>query len=243
MNIFPRKTTQNKHISFWKKILYRSPGVLQRIAWIPGYFLIKVFLRFTVKGRENIKGLRGPVILALNHSSEWDPIVALGVLSPWSSILPMFYTARERKFYAKKGIGAFFYGGTFFKMWGAYPVGVGMRDYEQSLKPHIRILEESRGSICIFPEGKKTSDGNIQEAKGGISFLLKRTGVPVIPISLQGHFAMPKTDFFLRRRKLVATVGKPIYQQDIFPDDVFITPDEHKRYAQEIMSRIARLMV
>jgi 1-acyl-sn-glycerol-3-phosphate acyltransferase len=39
--------------------------------------------------------------------------------------------------------------------------------------------------VCIFPEGKLTADGEINEFKGGTR-ILEETPVPVIPLALQG---------------------------------------------------------
>jgi 1-acyl-sn-glycerol-3-phosphate acyltransferase len=40
--------------------------------------------------------------------------------------------------------------------------------------------------VCIFPEGKLTADGEINEFKGGLKRILEETPVPVIPLALQG---------------------------------------------------------
>ena len=40
--------------------------------------------------------------------------------------------------------------------------------------------------ICIFPEGRVTSDGEINPFRGGIKRIIERTPVPVVPIALRG---------------------------------------------------------
>ncbi len=40
--------------------------------------------------------------------------------------------------------------------------------------------------VCIFPEGKLTSSGEINEFRGGISKIVERSPVPVIPMALRG---------------------------------------------------------
>lgn len=40
--------------------------------------------------------------------------------------------------------------------------------------------------MCIFPEGKLTSDGEIQEFMRGIDIIVRRSPVPVIPVALKG---------------------------------------------------------
>lgn len=40
--------------------------------------------------------------------------------------------------------------------------------------------------VCIFPEGKLTQDGSIDEFKGGIKKIVQDTDIPVIPMAIQG---------------------------------------------------------
>ena len=40
--------------------------------------------------------------------------------------------------------------------------------------------------LCLFPEGKLTQDGEINEFKTGIERILERNPVPVVPMALQG---------------------------------------------------------
>jgi 1-acyl-sn-glycerol-3-phosphate acyltransferase len=48
-----------------------------------------------------------------------------------------------------------------------------------------------------FPEGMRSKSGRLQEFKGGIFSIAKRTGVPIIPISLSHtHAVMPSNALF-----------------------------------------------
>ncbi len=127
---------------FLQKILYVSPFVLQTIVWIPTRLFLKFFFHFEVHEVENIKKLKKPVIFAVNHSSELDPILVTAALPFLSKLSPMFYTSRERTFYKKSGMSSLFYGGFFFKLWGAYPVHIGIRNYEKAMMPHIEVLNK-----------------------------------------------------------------------------------------------------
>ena len=40
--------------------------------------------------------------------------------------------------------------------------------------------------VCIFPEGRLTSDGEMNEFMRGIDIILRRSPVPVIPMALKG---------------------------------------------------------
>jgi 1-acyl-sn-glycerol-3-phosphate acyltransferase len=187
---------------------------------------------------ENLKGLDSPVIFACNHTSELDPFFVPASLPFFSSFSPIFYTSRESKFYVNSGWRKHFYGGTFFKAWGSYPVYVGLHDYEKSLANHIQILRDG-GNLDIFPEGRTTRDGNIQLAKGGVAYLAHTTGAVIMPVRIRGVFHFNLKDFFLRRARLSITYGKPMK----FPSKANIEPslEDFKAYANEVMGEVKKL--
>ncbi|MDE1975532.1 MAG: 1-acyl-sn-glycerol-3-phosphate acyltransferase [Patescibacteria group bacterium] len=47
---------------------------------------------------------------------------------------------------------------------------MGMYDYSKAMPHHEGIIRDG-GSVCIFPEGRTTKDGNIGEGKGGVAYL------------------------------------------------------------------------
>jgi 1-acyl-sn-glycerol-3-phosphate acyltransferase len=151
----------------------------------------------------------------------------------------MFYTSREQAFYSRAGWRQRFYGGVFFKAWGAYPVYVGLHDYEKSMKNHLAIVRDG-GNLCIFPEGKATRDGKIHEGKGGVAYLAYKTGRPIVPVHLGGTFQLTPGDFFRGRRKLSISYGEPIYMTDK-PGAAALTSDDFKAYANAVMDKIREM--
>jgi len=215
-----------------------TPLFLQTIVWPIGWIITRFFLRIEIKGYENIKNLKNPVIFAVNHTSELDPIIMTAILPPLSPLLPMFYTSLESKFYNKFGFRAkIFYGGLFFKAWGAYPVKVGINDYEKSLEYHIDILKNKKGSLCIFPEGHIPRDGNLQSFKGGVAYLAHKTGVSIVPVMISSVYKITSGEFFLRKRNVVISLGAPIYKNELFEDRLY-THEEYKKIADEIRRKI-----
>ncbi|MNF95473.1 2-acyl-glycerophospho-ethanolamine acyltransferase [compost metagenome] len=68
--------------------------------------------------------------------------------------------------------------------------------------------------MCIFPEGKLTADGEINEFKGGLTRILEETPVPVIPLALQGLWGSffsrdPRKGVFRRLWSRVTLVAGP----------------------------------
>ena len=222
-----------------------SPLVLQKAIWHATRAALRFFCRFKVCGYDNLsdsinirsylnaKAGRG-VIFAANHSSEWDPILVPAALPFFSRLLPVFYVSRSRDFYKTSGWRQVLYGGFLFKLWGAHAGVSGVRDYAQSLAPHLALLARG-GSVLIFPEGRKTRDGNIQnEAHGGVAYLARATGAPVVPVRIFGDFNMSLADFLLRRRRIEVVFGTPISLAEN-------TLADYKQDAQAILAEIAAI--
>ncbi|WP_028943614.1 MFS transporter [Pseudomonas vranovensis] len=107
-----------------------------------------------------------------------------------------------------------------FRTAGAIPIAGRHEDgeiYERAFKRIADCLAEGE-LVCIFPEGKLTSDGEIDEFKGGVSRIIEQTPVPVIPLALQGLWGSffsrdPGKGFFRRlwsRVTLVAGAAVPV---------------------------------
>ena len=218
-------------------------SVLQRLSWVPTRLIFNFFCNFKVAGIKNIRTKKN-VIFACNHMGDLDPILIAAAIPFFSRHLPLFYTSREKDFYKKKcRFKRIIYGGKLFKTFGAYPVHVGLRNYEQALKTHHKILED-KGSVCIFPEGKKNLGDKTIKAKGGVSFLAHKSQLPIIPVLIQDAHLLTTNDFICRKRKIKVTFGKPLYIKDIFKNKEIILNDSQNDYeiiASIIMEKIIHL--
>jgi 1-acyl-sn-glycerol-3-phosphate acyltransferase len=220
------------------RFFYLSPLILQTAIWPIVRPLFRFFLHLEILGLENLKKVVNTygreqmppngVIFAVNHSSELDPILVPASLPFLSLLMPFFYTSREQTFYKTSGWRQFFYGGFLFKLWGSHPVRTGKQNYEESLATHIEILNRGR-SVCIFPEGRKTKDGDIgREAHGGVAYLAYRARAPVMPVRIKGVFKMTLREFLLRKRNAEVIFGAPLsptelfYTNDTQPQDICV---------------------
>ncbi|MFT6265706.1 MAG: 1-acyl-sn-glycerol-3-phosphate acyltransferase [Oleiphilaceae bacterium] len=78
--------------------------------------------------------------------------------------------------------------GPIFRLAKAIPIAPRHKDeavYLQAFDKIADVLEDGH-IVCIFPEGKLTKTGDINEFKGGVGTIIERTPVPVITIALQG---------------------------------------------------------
>lgn len=220
------------------KLYSLVPRVLQTLAWGPSVFIFKMFCQYHVHGRENLRG-HTQAIFACNHSGELDPIVLTAATLP-AGFSPMFYVGAPDKEFADSFFGwrKHIYKGWFFRSWGSYPIVRGVQDYAASLAAHEQILKDGY-SLCIFPEGGVSTDGTLREGKGGVSYLLHATGVPVIPVRIRGTARLADPGIFSGRKRLSVSFGRPL------DGAVFTGPDpsvdDFKDVARRIMQNIAGL--
>lgn len=75
-----------------------------------------------------------------------------------------------------------------FRTAGTVPIAGRSEDlliYDAAFKKIAEYLRNGE-LVCIFPEGKLTGDGEIDEFKAGVERILEENPVPVIPMALQG---------------------------------------------------------
>lgn len=136
------------------------------------------------------------------------------------------------------------YGGTFFRMMGAYQAYVGLKNYDQALRHHLEAIKDGY-TVCIFPMGKIYLSHEQAKAKGGASFLAQKTSLPIIPVLIQGIEQLTFSDFLKGKRKLTVTFGAPLYAKDIFKNITTIVNDDtrndYENAATVLMEKIARL--
>jgi 1-acyl-sn-glycerol-3-phosphate acyltransferase len=143
----------------------------------------------------------GPLILTPNHASNADPPLVGGWVAPALGRRPIFL-AKEQLFVGP--VGAFLRGQ------GVVPVRAGGSDAD-AYRICRRLLEAGE-VIVIYPEGTRSHDGTLGDAKPGAALLATRMGVPVLPIGISG------SDRFLGRgarfprigARITIRVGRPI---------------------------------
>ncbi len=135
--------------------------------------LFLLFYRLRVYGLENYPAKDGFLICA-NHQSFLDPII-IGASCP----RPINYLARQSLFR--------FPPLTWFLLWNdAIPIdrdGSGIAGIKQMLRRLGR-----KESILMFPEGTRTSDGELQPIKLGFLSVAKRAKAPLLPVCFAGAF-------------------------------------------------------
>jgi len=190
---------------------------------------LKIWNRFHAFGGNNMPA-QGGVIIASNHASFLDPpIVGCGLAHRYVRFL-----ARDSLF--KNRIGA----------WWAMNVGVVCIDRTRgdiaAFKAALAVLKAG-GALCLFPEGTRTLDGNLQPPKAGIGFLIMKAEVPVVPVYVEGSFAaFPKGAKWIKPAKITAHYGHPITPSEFRQLEFGKERKEiYNKAAELVMAKIAEL--
>ena len=111
----------------------------------------------------------------------------------------------------------------------------GDRESIRSMMEHCRAHLARGSPILMFPEGTRSRDGRLQPFKDGAFKLAFETGVPLIPIAMQGtHETLPKHGLVLRRRmRARVKVLDPLAPAD-FPDHAALRDAARAAIAREI---------
>ena len=154
-------------------------------------FLVYIFnvIVFRVKcvGQENIQN-KGAYIICANHTSNWDAPILV------SNLKRKVYVMAKAELFKNK----------FIKWFGdkccVFPVKRGMRDIE-SIKYSLKLLKDAE-ILVIFPEGTRKGLEKNGKAQNGVAYMAIRTGVPVIPVGIQGEMKP--------FRKVKLNIGEPL---------------------------------
>ncbi len=192
-------------------IFARAPEFLVRfMVWM----LIHSVYRLTASGLDRIPD-KGPAIIVSNHVSYVDALVISAVCRR-----PIRWVMDQRIF--RISLLSFF-----FRTIKAIPIAPAKIDPQELQRAYDAIARElAAGQIVgLFPEGKRTLNGEMNEFKGGVRKILDRTPVPVIPLALCGLWQ----SIFARNRdklhhatklfpKIGIAVGEPIDPATVTPE-------------------------
>jgi long-chain acyl-CoA synthetase len=139
------------------------------------FLFLKIFMGAKIRGVENLPK-KGPFIVAGNHVSYFDALMMYGML-PYRLTRVMFSLSIPEIF-------------------GRFPLKMlrrpgriimtGTHDTMISSMQYAYTALKGGSPMCIFPEGKRSVSGRIDQPKGGVFQLAKECGAPLVPVYLKG---------------------------------------------------------
>lgn len=140
---------------------------------------------------------RGGVLLVANHQSYLDPVLLAVYLRR-----PMSYMAKSELFTNR-------HFGWLIRSLNAFPVKQGSGDVG-AVRETIKRLREGH-MLNIFPEGSRTRDGEIGPMLSGAALVVKKAGVPIVPVVIDGSYrAWPKGRKWFRSGTISVMYGPPM---------------------------------
>ncbi len=160
----------------------------------------KIFFRLQVFGEKHIRP--GPGLLIANHTSFFDPPV-LSI----SCLEEVHFLARESLFRIPLL-------GSLIKVLNTHAVANDASDMHV-LRQMIRLLGEGN-KLIIFPEGKRSADGEMKPFERGFVFLAKKAKCTVYPAYIDGVYSAWPQDRKLPKLfgKITCVFGSPIFWDD-----------------------------
>ncbi|HEX2442457.1 MAG TPA: AMP-binding protein [Vicinamibacterales bacterium] len=201
--------------------------------------IARLFAWIEVQGGENLESLEGPVIFAANHQSHMDTPAIMAAL-------PARWRYRVAPAMAKEFFKAHFFPGQHStRQWftnslnyylaalffNAFP----LPQREAGARQTLRYIGELLGdgfSVLIFPEGRRTVEGEIQTFRPGVGMIASRLGVPVVPIRLEG------LDRILHQKAGMATPGRA---RVAFGPPLRLSGDDFATLARQVEEAVKRL--
>jgi 1-acyl-sn-glycerol-3-phosphate acyltransferase len=168
----------------------------------------------------------GPLIIAVNHSSFFDPPLA-GICS-----------RRAVYYLARKTLLQWPVFGSLFPSMNVIPVERDGNDMS-ALREVIKKIKSGNG-VVLFPEGTRSQDGNLQRARAGIGLVIAKTGAPVLPMRIFGAYeAFPKKATRPHFTPITVVIGNPIY----FSEQDLASPsrETYQLLSNRVMEAIAAL--
>ncbi len=193
-----------------------------------------------IEGRGNLRKLRGPLLLLSNHVTRVDIGFILAAL-PFrlrhrvavamngEMLQEMRHPpAREGRL---RGWMKRLACGLVVALFNVFPL-----PQKSGFRGSFSFAGESmdRGwSVLVFPEGKRTQDGNMDSFRTGIGILAAELGVPVVPMRIDGLFEMRRQKrIFALPGRVRVRIGVPVrYESDT----------DAARIAQDLEERVRAL--
>jgi len=154
--------------------------LLRFIVWM----LIHTVYRLRVEALEQVPE-EGPAVIICNHVSFVDPLVIMAACP------------RPIRFVMDHHIFRWPVMNFVFRSSKAIPIAPAKEDPTMMEKAFDEVGKalDAGDLVGIFPEGKITGDGNINPFRPGITRILARNPVPVVPMALRGLWG----SFFSRK--------------------------------------------
>jgi 1-acyl-sn-glycerol-3-phosphate acyltransferase len=172
--------------------------------WAYHYVWLNPMWSVRIEGRENLRAAGPTAVLVANHQSLGDILILFGLFWPF-------------KWVSKRSVYAVPFIGWNMRLNGYVPLLRGDKQSIGEMMDRCRHWLRRGASIMMFPEGTRSPDGEVKAFKTGAFTIATESGLPIVPIAIEGtRDALPKHGFVLRTRsKIRVRVLPPVRGTDM----------------------------
>jgi long-chain acyl-CoA synthetase len=171
-----------------------------------------------VRGRENLRSLRGPLLFISNHVTQVDIGFIMAALplryrhrlavAMLGELLQAMRQPPSDMPFMKRFIETISYG-LVVALFNVFPL-----PQRTGFRESFTFAGESvdRGySILVFPEGRRTQNGVLSPFQAGVGLLARNLNIPVVPVKIDGLFELKRAGKkFSRPGAVTVTIGPAI---------------------------------
>jgi long-chain acyl-CoA synthetase len=193
-----------------------------------------------VIGRENLRGVGGPVLVISNHIDDVDVGFIQTVLPARMRHRLATATGGEALEALRSPSAGRWWLGRFYDRF-QWTFGVALLNLfplprQSGFRKSFAYAGEAvdRGySVLVFPEGRHTEDGKLRPFRSGIGLLVNNLRIPVVPVRIDGLFEVKQSGKkFAAPGAIQVRIGRPV---------TFATDRDPEEIARELERKIEEL--
>jgi long-chain acyl-CoA synthetase len=214
----------------WLKPLGPVSAATGRFLYGVNRVLMRLIFRLRAEGLEHLPQDR-QWVMTPNHVSYLDPF-AIAALLDWSQLRKTYWAGWTGVIFANPVI-------RFLSWLGKILPVEPTRAARSSLAFGATILKNKK-NLVWFPEGERSTSGELQDFKPGIGMLLEHFPVSVIPVFVCGtREALAPGKFLPRSHPICVKFGKPIDARELKRDGRGEKP--HQQIASALQEKVAEI--
>ncbi len=216
---------------FWQCVRFISNAVIVKpFLWL--------FCELKLTGMENLNDFKGPLLIVSNHTSHLDTLLIQNFFpshlkrricpAAWKE----YFDAEGRPVLVKLGKWlAWQFATTLINLF-PLPQSAGFR---QSMAYAGELLDDG-WNVLLFPEGARTTSGEMLPFREGVGIMAQNLQVPVVPVAISGgEKVLVRGKFHPKRGTVKMAVGKPFYPKD---DDYRLITQKVKKEIETLLDRL-----
>ncbi len=186
-----------------------------------------------ITGRENLHGLRGPLLVVSNHISDIDVgFIQTALPARLRHKLATATGGEALELLRSPGAGRGWFHRLFVQNYDRvrWTLGVALLNLfplprQSGFRKSFAYAGEAvdRGySVLVFPEGRHTEDGKLLPFRNGIGLLANNLRVPALPMRIDGLFEIKQAGKkFAAPGKIQVRIGKPVrFAPETEPEEI-----------------------